>query len=74
MFFKPKYEEITMLNNHNRVNRRMILSAKQIKEYFEGDLQELEFSERNIITKAQERNQLVDSRESDTENYILGYN
>ncbi|MCJ8318050.1 MAG: hypothetical protein MJK12_00345 [Colwellia sp.] len=63
-----------MLNNHNRVNRRLILSAKQIKEYFEGDLQELEFSERSIISKAEEKNQLVESRESETENYVLGYN
>lgn len=65
---------MTMLNNHNRVNRRLILSAKQIKEYFEGDLQELEFSERSIISKAEEKNQLVESRESETENYVLGYN
>lgn len=64
-----------MLNNHNRVNRRLILSAKQMKDYFEGNVQELEFSESNVISKAQERNQLVDSRQADeTESYILGYN
>ena len=63
-----------MLNSHNRVNRRMILSARQIKEYFEGDLQELEISEQNMISKARERNQMIDSMDEESENYILGYN
>jgi len=52
----------------------MILSARQIKEYFEGDLQELEISEQNMISKARERNQMIDSMDEESENYILGYN